>query len=282
MADFHRHVEVFFHDLRFGVRLVRRSPPLSLAIVLTLVIGIGLNAVVFSLFNGLLFRAHVSRDPASFVQIYVQLSGEWQRETHGTPYMATIEDFEAVRTQARSLSSVTASTWANFAVGGAEPATLRGKFVSCDYLAVHVRPVVIGRGLADTDCQSPGAEPVVVLTERGWKLRFGADPSVVGRTVLLNHFPVTVIGVAPDDMAGDPVAALAYVPYTMQPVLKGPDNYFRGPADRHGWLTLSGRLRPGTTLREAQAELDVIGRSLDRLHPARCRCSWPSLWAAPF
>ena len=94
-------------DLRYSVRQIRRSPHLTSAVILTLAIGIGLNSVAFSIFNGLAYRPQVSKDPDSFVQTYSLVTGDVQREWHGTPSKATLETYHAFR-QARTLSAVTA------------------------------------------------------------------------------------------------------------------------------------------------------------------------------
>jgi predicted permease len=256
-------------DLTYGLRAVRRTAPLSAGVVLTLIVGLGVNSVVFSIFNGLLLRAPVTRDPSSFVQIYASLSGRWYREFHGPASLATLEEFEIVRAETKTMAAVAASRWASFALDGAASGVLRGKFVSCNYLAAHVGPMILGRGFVEADCGRSGGQPVVVLSERSWNLRFGRDAAVIGREVRLNNQPLTVIGIAPDDAAGDPIAAMAYVPYTLQPILQGPADYFREPHDRHAWLNLSARLQPGRSVGEAQAELDVVAASLDRLHPGQ-------------
>jgi len=254
-------------DLRSGARSIRRNTPLSVAVVLTLVVGIGVNATAVSLFNGLLFRPAVTRDPSSFVQLYVELSGLWHRELHGPPTLATLEDLETVRGAIGTLAAVTASRWASFSLDDTAE-SLRGAFVSCDYLSAHIGPMRSGRGLVGSDCAGPGREPVVVFTERGRRRYFERDSSILGRTVRVNNHPLTVIGVAPDDAVG-PVAAMLYVPYTLQPVLQGPVDYFRQPAGRHAWLTISGRLRSGQTAAAAQAEIDVLSKALDRRHPGQ-------------
>ena len=254
-------------DLRYGARSIRRTAPISLAVVLTLVVGVSMNAVVFSVFNGMLFRPAVTRDPASFVQLYVELSGLWYRELHGPQWLATLEEFEAVKRATRTLSAVTASRWASFSLAETGE-SLRGAFVSCNYLAAHLGPMRAGRGLVDADCAAPAGNAIVVLTERGWRRHFGGDPSILGRSVRVNQHPLTVVGIAPDDAVG-PIAAMLYVPYTLQPVLQGPLDYFREPAGRHAWLNLSGRLAAGRTLTEAQVEVDVVTRGLDRRHPER-------------
>jgi len=254
-------------DLRYNARVIRRSAPLSIAVVLTLIVGLGLNAVVFSLFNGLLFRPPATRDPDTFVQIYAQLSGLWTRESHGPDTMVTLEDYNAIRSETRTLSAVTVSRWVSFVLADGDRAPLRGKLVSCNFLSAHVGPLRLGRGLLESDCSAPGAQPVVVVTERAWDLYFARDSAIIGRTVRVNGTPLTVVGVAPDDAVDGPIAAMLYVPYTMQPVLQGPADYFRDPPERHAWLNLSGRLAPGRTADEAQAELDVMAQSPDRLHP---------------
>jgi hypothetical protein len=206
-------LDMLWSDVRYTRHLLYRFPHLTAAVILTLVVGVSLNSVVFSIFNGLLFRANVSRDPDTFVQVYAKPSGDWRREIHGTPYMLTLEEFELIRRNTRSLAAVTVSQWTFLALDDAERSDFRGKYVSCNYLDAHVRPMLLGRGFSGRDCASVGGQPVIVLTERGWTLRFGRDPQILGRRLRLNAQAVTVIGVAPDDVAGDPVASLYFLPY---------------------------------------------------------------------
>ena len=154
--------------------------------------------------NGLMFRTAATRDPESFVRVNIRLSGQWQREFHGPPTLATLEDLAVVRRATSTLAAVTASRWATFALGDSQTAQLRGKFVSCDYLSAHIGPMHAGRGLGAADCARPGGEPVVVLTRRGWQLHFAGDLQIIGARVRLNDSLLTVVGIAPDDSAGDP------------------------------------------------------------------------------
>ena len=268
-SGLHRAIAALWQDVRYGWRSTRATAPVSIAVVLTLVIGLGLNSVLLSLFNGLLFRPLVSRNPDTFVQIYAQVSGDSDRTSQGPGTLVTLEDFDVIRSRTETMTAVTVSRWASFTLGDPAVASLRGKLVSCNYLSAHVGPLTLGRGFAETDCSSPGAQPVLVLTQRGWETYFERDPSIVGRAVRLNDQWLTVVGVAPDDAVGDPVASMLYVPFTMQPALQGPGDYFRESPGRHAWLNLSGRLRPGRSLSDAQAELNVIAGSLDRLHPGQ-------------
>ncbi len=249
-------------DLRYSGRQIRRVPQLASAVVLTLVIGIGMNAVAFSIFNGLLFRAQVSRDPESFVQTYSTVTGDTARQWHGTPTKGTLELYDAFRAGAQTLSSVTASQWVTFKIRDGEFSTLRGKFVSCNYVSAHMGAMVLGRGFVENDCST--GQRVAVLSELVWTTRFRRDPAIVGRTLHLDNEIVTVIGVAPNDAAGDLLSPPILVPYT-----QGPRDYFRDPPSRHAWLDLSGRLAPGRSLDQTNAELNAIARALDRFHPGR-------------
>jgi putative ABC transport system permease protein len=265
-------------SVTYALRAIWQTRGLSLGVIITLATGVAMNAAVFAVFNGLLLRANVTRDSGSFVQLYARVSDQWTRELDGPPSLVTLEDYEIIRDRVRTLSAVTVSRWGSFSIGaetaGDATATVRGEYVSCDYLSAHVGPMRVGRGLLPEDCAATGgsgggAGAVVVLTERGWTLHFARDPNIMGRVVRVNDHLLTVVGIAPDDAVGGPVAPLLYVPYTLQPVLRGPADFFRAPLGRYAWLSLSGRLRPGSTLAEAQAELNVITRQIDRLHPGQ-------------
>jgi hypothetical protein len=171
------HADLLVQDLRFGLRSLRRALPLSLAVVLTLTIGLGMNSVVFSLFNGLLFGAPVSRDPSTFVQIHARVSGEGKREFHGPRTLVTLQEFSDIAATTQTMSMVVASRWVSFALGDQNGPLLRGKLVSCNYLSSHIGPTSMGRGFVEADCASPGGQAVVIFTLRAW-----IDSSSVTRT----------------------------------------------------------------------------------------------------
>jgi predicted permease len=263
------HLAIVLQDLRHGWRQMRRAPALNASVVVVLALGVGVNAIAFSFFNGLLFRAHVSRDPASFVRLYAERSGDERPQSRGVPTMMTGQEMQALRMQSRTLSAVTASKWATFAVDAPIAANLRGLFVSCNFLAVHTRPVIVGRNFQESDCTAPGGAAVAVLSERAWTAYFNREPRTVGRNLRVNNQALTVIGIVPDDAIGDPIAQMMFVPFTLQPLLYGPDDYLRAPPHREAWLNVSGRLAPGQTARAAEAEIRGILAGLDRLHPGR-------------
>ena len=252
-------------DIRYAVRQVRRSPQLASAVVVTLVIGIGLNSVAFSAFNGILFRPQVTRDPASFVQTYSFVTGDRDRQWHGTPTKGNLELYDAFRVDAQTLSAVTAGKWTTFRIRDADFSTTdRGKFVSCNYISAHMGPMLLGRGFVENDCSTAGGQPVAVLSETGWTTRFKRDPAIVGRTLQLDNQFVTVIGVTADGAPGEPGMPHVLIPYT-----QASSEYLRDPPGRHAWLDLSGRLAPGKSRDQANAELNVIAAALDHQHPGR-------------
>jgi hypothetical protein len=121
--------------------------------VLTFVIGLGLSCAVFTLINGLFFRAQVTHDPASFVQVYAQASGDCRPDRMGTPFAVTREYFSAAQRQARTLSALTVSRWASFKLDAVDGNDLRGQFVVCNYLAAVIWRHHAGAGLGARECR---------------------------------------------------------------------------------------------------------------------------------
>jgi hypothetical protein len=120
-------------------------------------------------------------------------------------------------------------------------------------------PMRVGRGLVDEDCAAPGGAPVVVLTERGWQRHLGSDPSILGRTVRLNHHPPRWLALRQMTLSVR-LPRWSTCPTRCSRFCRGRSTYFREPAGRHAWLTISGRLRPGRTATEVQSEIDVLTR----------------------
>src|SRR3954453_4785374 len=114
------HLEILRQDLHYHLRIIRRSGPLSAAVVITLLVGLGVNSVVFSVLNGLLFRSSATRDPDTFIQIYPKPLGEERRQPHGPDTMVALEVFYAIRSATRTLSAVTVSRLASFLLGAAD------------------------------------------------------------------------------------------------------------------------------------------------------------------
>jgi predicted permease len=247
-------LEDLVRDLKYGFRMVRNAKLVSVAVVLTLAIGIGINTGVFTLINGVLLRPRTDSDPATFARLYAQY---WLR---GKPLelggQFSPSAYRTMQTESQALQDLAA--WRTDGVLIEEDATRTLALeVSCNFFSVYglTRPS-LGRLFRPDECAQASGERVVVLAEEEWRNRFAADAHILGKVILLNRQPFTVIGVTPMDFAGRLRGPGIWVPYTMQHRLTGSDDIFR--AERTPALWLEGRLRPGRTRGQLTAETNVI------------------------
>ncbi len=252
----------FWEDIRYGCRVIRRNPLLSLVVVLTLTVGIGINASIFTVVNGMMLRPHVYKDPASFVRV-IPLS-RLQARTRPVSY----NEYTALRDHTRSLRQLAAFSYFPAMIGDDDPGSNPGVAVSCNFFLVEglSRPI-LGRLLDASDCAAPGQAPVAVINQKTWRTRFASDPHVINRTVRVNNRPVTIVGVVPDLTTGWFNPPSLWLPYTAQPYMDSSRNGFTDEAVL--WLSLAGRLAPGVTRSQAQAEFNILEHQEDRLHPGR-------------
>ena len=254
-----------FDDLRFAVRGLRKHFGLSAATILTFTIGIGLNAGVFTVIDGLLFRPRVASDPASFVDVRVDRDEPGERAA--VP-LVSMQEYSAFA-RATSLRDVAAWTPVHATVsdhnGSRESIPI---LVSCNFFSTYGpdRPLR-GRVLRPEDCATPEAPPVVVIGEDLWRTTMAADPDVIGSSLLLNRQRFTVVGVMPSGYAGQ-LRAPIWIPFTTARWFYDGRDLFR--EQTAPWLLgVVGRLRAGTSRPVAAAELAVIARQLDAATPNR-------------
>ena len=250
-------------DLRYGFRMARNAKLISIAVILTLAIGIGINTGVFTLINGLVLRPRTDSDPATFSRLYAQY---WLR---GNPLelggQFSVAAYHAIQRESKVLQELAA--WRTDGVLIEEEATSSLALeVSCNFFAVYglTRPS-LGRLFGPDECASASEVRVVVLSEEAWRSRFAADPHILGKVILLNRQPFTVIGITPVDFAGRLRGPGIWVPYTMQHRLTGNEDIFR--AERTPTLWLEGRLRPGRTREQLAAEANVIAGRVPAFDP---------------
>ncbi len=177
-------LETLLQDVRYGIRSSTRAPLVALAVVLTLVLGIGLNTAAFTLINGTIFRARVEKDPASFVQLIPQYSGKWEREEN---WLTSVEDFRAYQAHARSVRDFAA--WGQFhATIDEDPSPNVSMLVTCNFFSLYgLERAKLGRLFRAEECSSPGSAPVAVISEEMWRRQFSADPHVIGRIIRLDR-----------------------------------------------------------------------------------------------
>jgi predicted permease len=253
-------------DMRHAARLLRRDPLFTATAVLSLAIGIGANTTIFTVGNTLLFRAPASvADPGALVDIGTRTPG-------GGFGNSSYPNYLDLRHRVTTLDGVYASGLFPRAMslsGAGDSSATERVFatpVSGNYFAVLGTTAAAGR-LFDADAvDRPGADPVIVLSHRFWTRRFNRDPSLVGRTILLNRVSFTVIGVAAEGFQGPGVrAGDVWLPMTMSSAASS-------LANRTAALFLvGGRLKHGVSVQQAAAELDAVGKALELEYPAENR-----------
>jgi predicted permease len=253
----------FLQDLRFGFRVIRRSPLLSCTIVVTLALGIGLDTAAFTILNALGYKAWVEKDPDSFVELLSEYSGE--SVSRGDPWTTSVEDYREYQAGAHSLSSLAA--WQGIgATLNDDPEPISPLLVTCNFFSVYgLEHAKLGRLFFPDECATPGGASVVVISEEVWQRRFATDPHIIGMTISLNHHLFTVVGIAPARFSGSLFSGV-WVPWTVQPLFSGQDLFHHSSEP---WLIVEGRLKTGYSRAAVRAEVSVIARRQDRLHPGR-------------
>jgi predicted permease len=258
--------ETLLQDIRYGLRLVKRSPLLAFATVLTLTLGIGMNTGVFTVLNGFIMRARVDKDPDSFAHIFARYSGDVGRIAFDSG--VSTADFRAYQRDIRSMENIAAWGVGRSTLGRDDPAQLLILPVTCNFFTLYgLDQPKMGRLFRAEECATPGGDAVVVIGEELWRSQFAADPQILGTTIRLNQQPFTIIGVTPARFAGQLRGPGIWVPYTMQAAFFGGNDFLRNSSVP--WLVLEGRLKSGESRATAQAELTVIARQQDRLQPGR-------------
>jgi predicted permease len=256
-------------DLRYAVRVLQKSPGFVLAVTLTLGLGIGANAAVFTVVNTLLLNPLPVVDTRELVAVHTvdRTSAEGSESLWplSFPNLEDLQQRNGVFTDLAAYTSVNALTWMN----GRTPERIFAEVVTANYFeTLGIRPV-LGRFFLPEEGRGAGAHPVVVMGFAPWQHRFGGAPDVVGRTLVLNGTAFTVVGVAPERFRG--VTAVfgpdLWIPATMaEQVL--PAQQRRSLRDREALLFRgAARLRPGTSRAQAEASLKAIAAELEREHP---------------
>ncbi len=244
----------FAYDLRFSVRSFLRSPSFTATAVLSLALGIGATTAIYSLVDQVLLHALPVRQPERLVLI--DWKGEQAASGFGSWNLMSYPICRDLQLQERFFEGVLcrAATTVNLSTGG-EYKPAAAEIVSGTYFSVLGVKAALGRVLGSDDDQAPGANPVVVLAYDFWKTQLASAPDVVGRKVLINQHPMTVIGVAAPEFRGIDIGEVPsfWIPAAMSAqAIPGFDNLLDR---RTRWMQVLGRLRPDVTLAQAQAGL---------------------------
>ena len=240
------------NDFVFALRMMRKAPLFTASVVLTTALAIGANITIFSVVNAVMLRPLPFKEPARLVQV-----AEKNDKLNLPSFGSSVLNFLSWREQTQTFQDLAAIGFNNYTLTGTgEPEQFSGNPISPALMRVLGLTPVAGRAFTD-DEERPSAAPVAMIGEGVWKRRFGADRGLIGRTVILNGAPTTVVGIAPGALnlisGGD-----VYTPLTIDP----------GKEIRLNHVIFTfGRLKPGVSLAQAQAEMNAISIRMGRQYP---------------
>src|SRR5215831_13606143 len=272
-------IDNFAQDMRFGLRMLRRSPGFTFLVVLCLTLGIGANAAVFSWVEGILIRPYPL---VSHQERLVTLTGTVrdQRDQTSWPDLLDVQR-SCTLCETLFLSNITGATLSI----GERAQVISGSIVSANYFdAIGVHPI-LGRGFEPGEDTGRNAHPVVVINYHLWQTHFGGDPEIIGKMQRFDNIVYTIIGVAPKGFYGTFVGRNMeyWVPASMVEALYGGGDKLEDRGAR--WCEAYVRLKPGVTRNQAQQEISAIAARLAAEYPATNRGRgikvWP-LWETPF
>ena len=256
-------METLLHDLRYGTRQLLKHRAFTILAIISLALGIGANTAIFSLVNTVLLRPLPVKEPSRLIEVYGALHNgadfTIQSYLNYKDYRDRNDVFSGLFVYRIVVSSLSHN-------GSNERAW--GFLASGNYFDVLGVKPILGRGFLPEEDQTPGSHPVAVLSYACWQHRFAGDPSIVGRTILLNNHTFTIIGVAPKGFIGTEVA---YAPEFWTPMMMAkeiePGSTWLDRRDSDN-LFMIGRIKPGVTRAQTKAALDAITLQLGKEYPA--------------
>src|SRR5579871_2142576 len=242
----------FFQDIRFGLRTLRRTPVSTVAAVVTLALGIGANTAIFTAVNDFLLRPLPFRDPGRLVAV---TAFERQQAVSG---WTSEPDFRDWRSQNRVFTEMSARDERTFNVtGAAEPERVAGMEVTASFFPVLGVYPILGRDFGP-DEDRPGGAPVAIVSHAFWERQLGGTPGSLGQAITLDGKRFTVIGIMPAGFRFSNAMEDVWICLRLNPA-----NNYRGST----FLKVLARLRPGVTVRQAQAEMTAITGRLAAAYP---------------
>lgn len=259
-AGWESFLEMFFQDLRFALRMLRKSPGFTVVVVLTLALGVGANTVIFSVVNAVLLRPLPYANPEQLVFVR-----ETKPETGSAGLGMSYPSFTELRDNNRVFSSIAGLGGHSLVLTGyGEPSEVKTVAVTPEFFSVLAAEPLLGRVFVAQDGER-GAAPVVVLSESLWRNRFGSDPGIVGRSINLDMRSYTVIGVMPASFHTPLLNQLnqLWIPLVQDPLFSV---WMTRPPQQH-WMGVIARIRSGISSTKAKAELETISARLGDQYP---------------
>ncbi len=249
-------LDTLIKDLRYAFRLLWKSPVFTVAVVLSLALGIGANTAIFSLINAVLWRTLPVKNPESLVLL---------THSRGSTFSGgfTYQQYRIMRQQSGAFTELAAwsSARLNVSVDGNPEPTTNGQLVTGNYFSLLGVSPTTGRTISAEDDVVPNGHPVAMISYGYWKRRFGLSPSVIGRDIAVSGTRFTVIGVTPPEFFGLEVGTSPdlFLPVLMQPtVIPDLENLLDQPIIYRTWLQVVSRVAPGATAAQAAAQLEPV------------------------
>jgi len=265
-------MEVFWQDVRYAFRILRKSPGFSAIAILSLALGIGANTTIFTVVNGILLHPLPVKDISRLVEVDTVDTKTQVTAARVTKLGMSFPNYQDYARQNQVFSGTGCFigpfpfTWS----GGERPKQVSGQMVSANYFDILGLRPELGRFFLSDEDTKPGGNNVVVLSHSLWANKFGSDPNVLGKVLTFNATPYTVIGVAPRGFKGLVTfgdAEEIWIPTSMYPLaLSG---FFKDNFNDRRFLTTTtfGRLKDGLTLPAAEASLKTIATQLEKAYP---------------
>jgi predicted permease len=253
-----RPLEAFLQDSNYVVRQFRRSPLFAITSILTLALGIGANTAMFTLVDQLILRLLPVEDPQQIVALVAQ--GPYYGDNMGRNVLSYTM-YQTIRDRNQVFSRMMCHRPVEFTVTSSESEVLSGELVSGNYFPTLGIKAAAGRLFTSNDDLHPRAHPVAVLSYDCWKTKFSEDSRIIGRTILLNNYPLTIIGVSAPGFNGlEPgLPTQLFAPMMMTPALFPQNDYGNNMFDpRLRWVNVYGRLSSGITQERAKAALQPL------------------------
>ena len=257
-----RWLEDLAQDLRYGARILARSPGFAIVAILTLALGIGANTAMFSLLDQIVLRLLPVNQPERLVKVTMpgnNYGNSFASDRISWPMFEDIRDRNAV------FSDMFCRFPATVTIGyGERAAQVRAELVSGTYFPALGVGAALGRPIVPDDDKVPDSEPVVVLSYGFWRNYFNADRTIVGRTIALNGLNMTVIGVAQPGFDGLDLGypAQMFVPIMMKTEMTPHSDGLKDRRRRLAWVAAYGRLKPGISAQQAQSSLQPLLHSI--------------------
>ncbi|HET9714218.1 MAG TPA: ABC transporter permease, partial [Pyrinomonadaceae bacterium] len=251
-------MDALLKDLRFAFRSLRKRPGFAAITILTLALGIGANTAIFSVVYSVLIKSMPFYRADRIVLLWGYDRAEDDRRSQVSH--TDVIDF---RSQTKLFDSIsTFNSWTPLISGSGEPARISGALVGDDFFKVMGTQPLLGRAFLPEE-QEDGKDQVVVLSYELWQKQLSGDPNAVGKTILLNLRPHTIVGVMPAGFQSLPGTLLDKPAFLYRPIAEETSEKQRSA--RH--LRAIGRLKDGVTVAQAQAELSMIAQRLETQHP---------------